>query len=70
MTVINIDAHRVLADGTQIEALTCKNCGCQLWAVMMDEDNCAAVFACGGVMEDGSKCECVIDLDEVEWIDQ
>ena len=69
--LIRIGDIKELAGGKDLKALTCKSCGGQVWVALYSEEEenltLISVLACAGCMEDGSKCECVIDLDEVVW---
>lgn len=65
--VIDLEKIKQVAGGKDIEALTCHVCGNQVWVPLVDDNGWVAVLACAGYMEDGAKCENIIDLDE--WIE-
>lgn len=57
-------------NGEKLMVLTCNECGGQTWVNFYDKNNWIAAMACAGKCKDGTKCDCVIDLDEIVWADE
>lgn len=54
----------------RMKALTCNECGSQNWVNLYDENGWIVVLCCAGKKKDGTRCECVVDLDEIIWADE
>ena len=64
--LIKIDSL-IKGKGIEYNVLTCSECGCQSWVNFFDDEGCVCLMACNGYHKDGRKCDCLIDLDEIEY---